>query len=52
MLIEEMVARGSLQAEAARNGPRDVLAAALRDARETSLALFAAYEAALGPAKR
>ena len=52
MLIEEMVARGSLQAEAARNGQRDVLAAALRGARETSLALFAAYEAALGPAMR
>jgi gamma-glutamyl hercynylcysteine S-oxide synthase len=37
------------EAEAARCGGKPPLAAALRDARARSLALFAAYEAALGP---
>ncbi len=37
------------EAEAARCGGQAQLAAALRDARARSLALFAAYEAALGP---
>ena len=37
------------EAEAARCGGKAQVAAALRDARARSLALFAAYEAALGP---
>ena len=36
-------------AEAARSGGKTLLALALRDARERSLALFDAYETALGP---
>ena len=40
------------EAEAARCGGKALLAGALRTARERSLALFAAYEAALGPGLR
>lgn len=40
------------EAETVRCGGRDALAQALQDARDRSLALFDAYEAALGPALR
>lgn len=50
--MSDIVAEGSLPAELARCAGKAVLAAALADARARSLALFDAYEAALGAGLR
>lgn len=48
----DIVCQRSREAQAARSSGKPDLAAALRNARARTLALFAAYEAALGPALR